>query len=63
MRPRAPGGWVQPLPTQGTISALNIPHSSIVFDLHQITEIRAGLLGEKPLPIEQEYSFYIEKLC
>jgi hypothetical protein len=31
---------VQPLPTEGTISALNIPHSSIVFDLHQITEIQ-----------------------
>ena len=27
------GGKVQPLPTDGTISALNIPHSSIVFEL------------------------------
>ena len=44
--PQIAGGRVQPLPTEGTISALNIPHSSIVFDLHQVTEIRAELLGE-----------------
>lgn len=38
------GGKVQPLPTEGTISALNIPHSSIVFDLYQVAEIQAELL-------------------
>ena len=43
--PDIAGGKVQPLPTEGTISALNIPHSSIVFDLHQVTEIQAELLG------------------
>lgn len=43
--PDIAGGKVQPLPTDGTISALNIPHSSIVFDLHQVTEIQAELLG------------------
>lgn len=43
--PEISGGKVQPLPTHGTISALNVPHSSIVFDLHQITEIQAELLG------------------
>ena len=32
--PEIAGGKVQPLPTEGAISALNIPHSSIVFDLH-----------------------------
>ena len=42
--PDIAGGKVQPLPTDGTISALNIPHSSIVFDLHQVTEIQAELL-------------------
>ena len=42
--PQIAGGRVQPLPTEGTISALNIPHSSIVFDLYQVTEIRAELL-------------------
>ncbi len=43
--PEIAGGRVQPLPTEGTISALNIPHSSIVFDLHQTIEIQAELLG------------------
>jgi len=43
--PDIAGGKVQALPTEGTISALNIPHSSIVFDLHQVTEIQAELLG------------------
>lgn len=44
--PEIAGGKVQPLPTEGTISALNIPHSSIVFDLHVVTEIQAELLGD-----------------
>ncbi len=43
--PEVAGGKVQPLPTEGTISALNIPHASIVFDLYQVTEIHAELLG------------------
>ncbi len=43
--PEYSGGKVEPLPTKGRISALNIPHSSIVFDLHQILEIKAELLG------------------
>ena len=30
------GGRAQPLPINGTISALNIPHSWSVFDLHQV---------------------------
>jgi hypothetical protein len=47
------GGKVQALPTEGTISALNIPHSSIVFDLHQTTEIRAELLGGNGIVTEQ----------
>jgi len=51
--PQIAGGRVQPLPTDGTISALNIPHSSIVFDLHQVTELRAELLGENGLAIER----------
>lgn len=51
--PHLAGGRVQPLPTVGTISALNIPHSSMVFDLHQVTEIRAELLGGNGITIEQ----------
>ena len=43
--PEVAGGRVEPLPTEGNISALNIPHSSIVFEMHQLTEIRAELLG------------------
>ena len=33
--PEIAGGRVEPLPMEGNISALNIPHSSIVFDLHR----------------------------
>ena len=50
--PATSGGKVQPLPTEGAISALNIPHSSMVFDLHQVTEIQAELLGENGLATE-----------
>ncbi len=51
--PDVAGGRVQALPTEGTISALNIPHSSIVFDLHQVTEIQAELLGENGVATEK----------
>lgn len=51
--PEIAGGKVQALPTDGTISALNIPHSSIVFDMHQVTEIRAELLGDNGVATEQ----------
>lgn len=51
--PDIAGGKVQPLPTEGTISALNIPHSSIVFDLHQVTEIQAELLGDNGIATEK----------
>lgn len=47
------GGKVQPLPTEGKISALNIPHSSIVFDMYQVTEIQAELLGGNGLATER----------
>ena len=50
--PLIAGGRVQPLPTQGTISALNIPHASIVFDLHRVSEIRAQLLGKNGVATE-----------
>lgn len=51
--PDIAGGRVQPLPTAGTISALNIPHASIVFDLHQVVEIRAELLGDNGVATEK----------
>lgn len=50
--PEIAGGRVQPLPTDGTISALNVPHCSIVFDLFQVTEIRAELLGDAGVATE-----------
>ncbi len=51
--PQIAGGRVQPLPTEGTISALNIPHSSIVFDLYQVAEISAELLGGNGVATER----------
>lgn len=51
--PEVAGGKVQPLPTEGTISALNIPYSSIVFDMHQVTEIHAELLGGNGVATER----------
>jgi hypothetical protein len=51
--PEIAGGKVQPLPTTGKISAINIPHSSIVFDLHDVAEIKAELLGEDGIAIER----------
>ena len=51
--PEIAGGRVEPLPTDGTISAINIPHSSIVFDLHEVTEIEAELLGGDGMAVEK----------
>jgi hypothetical protein len=51
--PDIAGGKVQPLPTEGTISALNIPHASIVFDMYQTAEIQAELLGGNGMATEK----------
>ena len=40
-----PWGKLKELPTKGNISAVNIPHASIVFDLHDTKEVTAELLG------------------
>ena len=50
--PNLRGGKVQPLPTEGNISALNIPHSSMVFDYHEVREIRAELPGDNGVAVE-----------
>jgi len=50
--PEVSGGTVKPLPTEGNISALNIPHSSMVFDHHEVKEIRAELLGDRGIAVE-----------
>lgn len=44
--PSMRGGRVQPIPEEGQISALNIPHSSIVFEQFDTAEVTAELLGE-----------------
>lgn len=44
--PDKSGGKVMELPTDGNVSALNIPHTSIVFDHYETREIKAELLGE-----------------
>ncbi|CAH2399262.1 antitoxin [Mesorhizobium escarrei] len=50
--PALKGGKVQPLPTEGNISALNIPHSSMVFDHYEAKVISAELLGENGVATE-----------
>lgn len=44
--PDVSGGKVKELPTEGNISALNIPHSSMVFDHHRALDVEAELLNE-----------------
>jgi predicted nucleotidyltransferase len=44
--PEKSGGKVVELPTDGNVSAMNIPHSGIVFDHHKTKEIKAELLGD-----------------
>lgn len=45
--PKLKGGALQELPTEGNVSAINIPHASLVFDLHDRMEVTADLLGQK----------------
>lgn len=51
--PDVAGGKVRPLPTERGISALNIPHSSIVFDLYSVVEVKAELLDGNGIATEQ----------
>ena len=43
--PELRGGKIRELPTEGNVSAVNIPYASMVFDLHDTIEIKAELLG------------------
>lgn len=62
--PEASGGKVRPLPVRGNISALNIPHASIVFDHHHTKEIRAELLGGDGIAIEKlRYADLVSFTC
>jgi hypothetical protein len=47
------GGRAQPIPDEGQISALNIPYSSIVFDLYDTAEVTAELLGGNGMATEK----------
>lgn len=46
------GGRAQPIPDEGRISALNIPYSSIVFDLYDTASVTAELLGDNGMATE-----------
>jgi hypothetical protein len=50
--PDQAGGQVKSLPTEKAISALNIPHSSIVFDMYDEIEVTAELLGNNGIVTE-----------
>jgi hypothetical protein len=50
--PERGGGKVQLLPTDGNISAMNIPHSSMVYELHEAKEVKAELLGDDGIATE-----------
>ncbi len=43
--PKLRGGKIRELPTEGNVSAVNIPYAAMVFDLHDTIEIEAELLG------------------
>lgn len=62
--PDIASGHVQALPTDGTISVLNVPHCSIVFDLYQVTEIRAELLGDAGVATEAvKHANIVKAIC
>jgi hypothetical protein len=50
--PSMQGGRVQAIPKEGQISALNVPHSSIVFDNYDTVRVTAELLGENGVATE-----------
>jgi hypothetical protein len=62
--PDGSGRRVQPIPTKGNISALNVPHSSMVIDHHEITEISAELLGDDGIATEKiRYASIVSFTC
>jgi hypothetical protein len=62
--PEKSGGKVMELPTDGSVSALNIPHSSIVFDHHETKEIKAELLGENGIAtVKLHYADLVAFTC
>jgi hypothetical protein len=62
--PKADAAKVKNLPTDGGVSALNIPHASLVFDLHDTVEITAELLGDEGRATETiRYANIVSFIC
>jgi len=58
------GGKVKPLPTDGNISALNVPHSSMVFDLYDSIDVTAELLDGDGVATETiRYANIVSFVC
>jgi hypothetical protein len=58
------GARVQPLPTEGAISALNMPYSAIVFDLHDSIQVTAELLdGDGTVTQTIRYANIVAFVC
>jgi hypothetical protein len=50
--PKADAGTAQELATGGNVTAINIPHASIVADMHESLEIATELLGDNGIATE-----------
>jgi hypothetical protein len=50
--PSLKGGALQELPTEGNLSAINIPHAAIVHDLHDKIEVTAARLTDGAMTTE-----------
>jgi len=50
--PALKGGALQELPTEGNLSAINIPHAAIVHDLHDKIEVTAARLTDGAITTE-----------
>jgi hypothetical protein len=62
--PEKSGGRVTELPTEGNVTAMNIPHASMVFDLHETVEITADLLDDRGRATERvRYADIVSFTC
>lgn len=62
--PDKSGGKVVELPTEGSVSAMNIPHSAIVFDHHKTRKISAELLGDDGVAtVDLHYADLVAFVC
>jgi hypothetical protein len=62
--PEAGVGTAQVLPTGGNVTAINIPHASIIADLHDSVEISAELLSGNGVATETvRYANLVSFLC